>query len=81
MSAATTRVLVLESQTPFVHGGAEILARELLTALRGHGYEAELVSIPFRDSPREELMAHAAAWAISSSRGESRNGIETSSAS
>jgi glycosyltransferase involved in cell wall biosynthesis len=58
------RVLVLESQTPFVHGGAEILARELLTALRGHGYEAELVSIPFRDSPRDELLAHAAAWRL-----------------
>jgi glycosyltransferase involved in cell wall biosynthesis len=58
------RVLVLESQTPFVHGGAEILSRELLGALRGHGYEAELVSIPFRDSPREELMAHAAAWRL-----------------
>jgi glycosyltransferase involved in cell wall biosynthesis len=55
---------VLESQTPFVHGGAEILARELLGALRGHGYQAELVSIPFRDSPREELLAHAAAWRL-----------------
>ena len=58
------RVLVLESQTPFVHGRAEILARELLAALRGHGYEAELVSIPFRDSPRDELLAHAAAWRL-----------------
>jgi glycosyltransferase involved in cell wall biosynthesis len=55
---------VLESQTPFVHGGAEILARELLAALRVHGYEADLVSIPFRDSPREELLAHAAAWRL-----------------
>ena len=55
---------MLESQTPFVHGGAEILARELLGALRGHGYDAELVSIPFRDSPREELLAHAAAWRL-----------------
>jgi glycosyltransferase involved in cell wall biosynthesis len=59
-----SRVLVLESQTPFVHGGAEILSRELLGALRGHGYEAELVSIPFRDAPREELVAHAAAWRL-----------------
>jgi glycosyltransferase involved in cell wall biosynthesis len=64
VSVPRTRVLVLESQTPFVHGGAEILARELLAALRGHGYEAELVSIPFRDSPREELLAHAAAWRL-----------------
>ena len=64
MSVLKTRVLVLESQTPFVHGGAEILARELLGALRGHGYETELVSIPFRDAPRDELLAHAAAWRL-----------------
>jgi len=58
------KVLVLESQTPFVHGGAEMLARELVGALRRHGCEAELVSLPFRDSPRDELLAHAAAWRL-----------------
>jgi glycosyltransferase involved in cell wall biosynthesis len=58
------KVLVLESQTPFVHGGAEILSRELLGALRARGYEADLVSMPFRDSPRDELLAHAAAWRL-----------------
>jgi glycosyltransferase involved in cell wall biosynthesis len=58
------RVLVLESQTPFVRGGAEILVRELVGALRIGGYEADLVSIPFRDSPRDELMAHAAVWRL-----------------
>ena len=47
------RVLVLESQTPFVRGGAEILARELVNAVRARGHEADLVSIPFRDSPRD----------------------------
>ena len=58
------RVLVLESQTPFVHGGAEILVRELTNALQSHGYQAAIVSIPFRDRPRDELMAHAAAWRL-----------------
>jgi len=58
------RVLVLESQTPFVHGGAEILSRELLGALRTRSYESDLVSIPFRDSPRDELLTHAAAWRL-----------------
>ena len=58
------RVLVLESQTPFVRGGAEILVRELVSALRAHGVDADLVSIPFRDSPREELLAHATAWRL-----------------
>ncbi|MSO29397.1 MAG: glycosyltransferase family 1 protein [Acidobacteria bacterium] len=58
------RVLVLESQTPFVHGGAEILVRELVIALRARGYEAETVSIPFRDDRRDELMAHTAIWRL-----------------
>jgi glycosyltransferase involved in cell wall biosynthesis len=58
------RVLVLESQTPFVRGGAEILVRELVGALRAGGVEADIVSVPFRDSPRDELMAHAAAWRL-----------------
>ncbi len=58
------RVLVLESQTPFVHGGAEILVRELVAALRARGYDTETVSIPFRDDPRDELMAHTAVWRL-----------------
>ncbi len=41
-----------------------MLVRSLLEALRAHGYDAELVSIPFRDYPREELLAHAAAWRL-----------------
>jgi glycosyltransferase involved in cell wall biosynthesis len=58
------RVLILEAQTPFVHGGAEILVRQLAAALRDRGYDADIVSIPFRDEPRDELMAHAAAWRL-----------------
>ena len=58
------RVLVLESQTPFVHGGAEILVRELVAALRSHGCETEIVAVPFRDQPHDELLAHAAAWRL-----------------
>jgi glycosyltransferase involved in cell wall biosynthesis len=58
------RVLILEAQTPFVHGGAEILVRQLAGALRERGYDADIVSIPFRDEPRDELMAHAAAWRL-----------------
>ena len=58
------KVLILEAQTPFVHGGAEILVRQLAGALRERGFEADIASIPFRDDPREELMAHAAAWRL-----------------
>jgi glycosyltransferase involved in cell wall biosynthesis len=58
------RVLVLEAQVPFVHGGAEVHVRELLRELRARGYNAELVSVPFRWDPNEEILPHAAAWRL-----------------
>jgi glycosyltransferase involved in cell wall biosynthesis len=56
------RVLILEAQVPFVHGGAEILVRELTAALTARGHYAEIVGVPFRDYPREEIFAGAEAW-------------------
>ena len=55
-------VLVCEAQVPFVHGGAEVLVRELVRELRARGYLAELVSVPFKWQPKEEILPHAAAW-------------------
>ena len=55
-------VLVCEAQVPFVHGGAEIHVRELVRELRERGYLAELVSVPFKWYPKEEILPHAAAW-------------------
>jgi glycosyltransferase involved in cell wall biosynthesis len=68
------RVIVCEVQVPFVHGGAEILVRSLHQQLRAHGYRTELVSIPFKWTPKKEILAHAAAWRLidlSESNGES----------
>ena len=56
------RVLILEAQVPFVHGGAEILVRELAGALTVHGHDAQIVSVPFRDYPKDEVFAGAEAW-------------------
>jgi len=61
---AIKRVLVCEAQVPFVHGGAEYYVRTLVAKLREHGCEAELVSIPFKWYPKEELLAQAAAWRL-----------------
>jgi glycosyltransferase involved in cell wall biosynthesis len=55
-------VLVCGVQVPLVHGGAEILVAELVLQLRARGYESELVSLPFKWYPKEEIFAHAAAW-------------------
>jgi glycosyltransferase involved in cell wall biosynthesis len=58
------RVLILEAQVPFVHGGAEILVRELTRALIARGHDAEVISVPFRDYPKDELFAGAEAWRL-----------------
>ena len=49
---------------PFVHGGAEVHVRELVRELREHGHEAELVSVPFKWYPKDEILPHAAAWRL-----------------
>ena len=49
---------------PFVHGGAEIHVRELVRELRERGYLAELVSLPFKWYPKDEILPHAAAWRL-----------------
>jgi glycosyltransferase involved in cell wall biosynthesis len=58
------RIVVCEAQVPFVHGGAEVHVRELTRELVARGYEAELVSLPFKWYPKEEILPHAAAWRL-----------------
>jgi len=57
-------IVVCEAQVPFVHGGAEVHVRELTRELRARGYEAELVSVPFKWYPKDEILPHAAAWRL-----------------
>ena len=38
--------------------------RSLVDQLRARGYEADLVSLPFKWYPKEEILAHAAAWRL-----------------
>jgi glycosyltransferase involved in cell wall biosynthesis len=55
-------VLVCETQVPFVRGGAELLVRQLVDQLRRRGFETDRVSVPFKWYPKDEILAHAAAW-------------------
>jgi glycosyltransferase involved in cell wall biosynthesis len=52
------RVAIATVQVPFVRGGAEILANELLRALRSAGHHAELIAIPFKWYPPERILDH-----------------------
>jgi glycosyltransferase involved in cell wall biosynthesis len=60
----TRTVLVCEAQVPFVKGGAEYFSSELVRQLCEHGYETELVRVPFKWYPKPELFAQAAAWRL-----------------
>lgn len=57
-------VVVCEAQVPFVRGGAEIHVRELVRELTARGFATELVSVPFKWYPKEEILPHAAAWRL-----------------
>src|SRR6187402_3917776 len=57
-------IVVCEAQVPFVHGGAEVHVRELTRELIERGYAAELVSVPFKWYPKEEILPHSAAWRL-----------------
>ena len=57
-------VVVCEAQVPFVRGGAESLVRELVRQLRARGFDTERISVPFKWYPKDEILAHAAAWQL-----------------
>ena len=51
------RVIVTANQVPFIRGGAEYHAENLVNAIREHGHEVELVRFPFKFSP-ESFIDH-----------------------
>lgn len=58
------RILVCNSQVPFVSGGAERHAAGLVRELATAGHEVELVRLPFKWYPREEILTSALAWRL-----------------
>ncbi len=55
-------IVICHTQVPFVRGGAEVLVDGLDAALGQAGHRVELVTIPFKWYPREQLEAQALAW-------------------
>ncbi|SEI46582.1 Glycosyltransferase involved in cell wall bisynthesis [Allopseudospirillum japonicum] len=50
------RIAIANTQVPFEQGGAEILAQELCQAFKTRGHEAEIVTLPFKWYPSEQLL-------------------------
>jgi glycosyltransferase involved in cell wall biosynthesis len=58
------RIAVCAPQVPFVRGGAELMAEELVAALRSRGHEADLVTIPFKWYPGARVLDQAFLWRL-----------------
>jgi glycosyltransferase involved in cell wall biosynthesis len=58
------RVAVCAPQVPFVRGGAELMAEDLVAALRARGHEAELVSVPYKWYPGTRVLDQAFLWRL-----------------
>jgi glycosyltransferase involved in cell wall biosynthesis len=58
------RVAVAAPQVPFVRGGAELMAEDLVAALRARGHDADLVTIPFKWYPGTRVLDQAFLWRL-----------------
>lgn len=52
------RILVVNTQVPFIYGGAEFHAHNLVENLKRHGHKVEEVKIPFKWYPPEKILDH-----------------------
>ncbi len=58
-------ILVLGVQVPFVYGGAEILTKSLVIEINKiDGLKAELVQLPFKWYPEEQILNDILAWRV-----------------
>jgi len=58
------RLAVCMPQVPFERGGTEIFADGLVAALREHGHDAELVTVPYKWYPGEQVLTQAFLWRL-----------------
>jgi glycosyltransferase involved in cell wall biosynthesis len=58
------RIAVCRPQVPFVYGGAEVVADDLVSKLRARGHEAESVTMPFKWYPGTRVLDQAFLWRL-----------------
>jgi glycosyltransferase involved in cell wall biosynthesis len=58
------KICICTAQLPFRWGGAEILAESLKQELIRRGFDLEIVQLPFKWYPKEQLINSAFAWRL-----------------
>ncbi|KGR90044.1 hypothetical protein CD30_13800 [Ureibacillus massiliensis 4400831 = CIP 108448 = CCUG 49529] len=56
------KIAICHSQVPFVSGGAEIHVEQLYLNLRQRNFDVDIIKIPFKWYPKEEILKHAFLW-------------------
>jgi glycosyltransferase involved in cell wall biosynthesis len=56
------KIAVCFPQVPFAYGGAEIHVENLCYQLKRHGFEAELIKIPYKWYPKKAVIENAMLW-------------------
>ena len=64
MKSNGKKICVCAAQVPFMRGGAEIQVENLCRELNARGFETELVNIPFKWYPEQQLMDNAMVWRL-----------------
>lgn len=58
------KIAICAAQVPFVRGGAELMVEELHVQLKQRGYDAEIIGLPYKWYPREQLLKSVLAWSF-----------------
>ncbi|MBN2381835.1 glycosyltransferase family 4 protein [bacterium] len=58
------KICVCTVQVPFVRGGAESMAENLIKALQERGHQVEQINIPFKWYPKEQLVRDSLVWRL-----------------
>ena len=57
-------IIICATQVPFVRGGAENHVDGLRNALRAAGHQVDIVALPFKWYPKQEILKSALAWRL-----------------
>jgi glycosyltransferase involved in cell wall biosynthesis len=58
------RIVICAAQIPFERGGAELLVESLRKELVRRGHQVEIVGLPFKWYPKEEVVKSCLAWRL-----------------
>lgn len=58
------KIAICAAQVPFVRGGAELLVEELDKNLKIRGYDTEVIALPYKWYPREQIIKSVLSWSF-----------------